>query len=108
VSQSYEEPPGEDIFGADWPEDPRLTAEGSGPEEGPQAEPESTGRPTPSPAPPSTGPEFEHVRSAVKITRTTRGVTWEVRVMAGDPEILLNQTRELAVRQHKALEGEVG
>lgn len=131
--QTHEEPPGEDIFGAPWPEDPRLQEQqsleaepdvGTLSEEGgvnesssgdhgqqmsPVAEPgrvrDARTSPPAESAPTST--DHEPIRSAVKITKTTRGTTFEVRVLAGDPEELLNRTREIAVSQYQALEREL-
>lgn len=106
-AQNREFPPGQDLFGADWPEDPRLLGEPteSGPETGgapPAMRQESL-------LPEATfGPEYEPVRSSVKVTRNAKGAAqWDIRVMEGDSEDRITAAREIAVRQYKALEREL-
>lgn len=52
---------------------------------------------------------FEHVRSRVKLTRNAKGqAQWEVSVAVGDALDALDQARQIAVAQWRALEAEFG
>jgi len=104
-AQDYESAPGEDVFGAPWPEDPRLQEQQMLEAEGP-AESGPDPEPVPKPVPFSGSEEHDVVRSAVKVTKTTRGTTFEVRVLVGDSEAALDEARRIALQQYRALSRE--
>lgn len=44
-------------------------------------------------------------KSSIKVVRNAKGEPqWEVKVVAGDDESVLNEARRIAVAQHRALE----
>ena len=49
--------------------------------------------------------EFTNVvaKSSVKLKKTTRGVTWDIKVVQGDTEEQLNELRKSAIVQHEVL-----
>lgn len=47
-------------------------------------------------------------RSSIKVSKNAKGeAQWEVKVVAGDDESVLNDARQIAVAQHQALEREL-
>jgi hypothetical protein len=114
-AQDPEQPPGTDVFGAPWPEDPRLQEQQTLGEPTTESEPEGFRGPSGGTGPAATpspirkdgdasGFDHDPARSSVKLSRNTRGVNWDVKVMAGDSEAVLDEARRIAVAQHRALE----
>ena len=48
-------------------------------------------------------------RSSVKLSlNAKRDVQWEIKVVAGDDESVLDEARRIALKQHRELSGELG
>lgn len=57
---------------------------------------------------PATYTEEIGQRSKVKLILNTKGVFWEIGVAVGEDEHAVEEAREIAVRMHRAMEGEFG